>query len=143
MDYHQYLIQDTVSVSGAVKAIDEGGKKVVFCLRENRLSGCFTDGDMRRYILRDGDMHKPVSQAMNPAPISFPLSREEDARKMIRDSGVVAVPIVDERGAVIKICFRGDDTSIVRLLPEPVPLVVMAGGGEHGCTLLQRFCPSR
>nr|WP_325251477.1 sugar phosphate nucleotidyltransferase [uncultured Oscillibacter sp.] len=128
MDFHQYLISDTVSVSSAVKAIDEGGKKVVFCLRENRLSGCFTDGDMRRYILRDGDMHKPVSQAMNPAPISFPLSREEDARKLIRDSGVVAVPIVDERGAVIKIFFRGDDTSIARRLPEPVPLVVMAGG---------------
>lgn len=128
MDFHQYLISDTVSVSSAVKAIDEGGKKVVFCLRENRLSGCFTDGDMRRYILRDGDMHKPVSQAMNPAPISFPLSREEDARKLIQDSGVVAVPIVDECGAVIKIFFRGDDTSIVRLLPEPVPLVVMAGG---------------
>lgn len=128
MDICRYVVQDTVSVSAAVKAIDEGGKKVVFCLRGDRLSGCFTDGDMRRYILRDGDMHKPVSQAMNPAPISFPLSREEDARKFIRDSGAVAVPIVDEQGAVVRIFFRGDDTSIVRLLPEPVPLVVMAGG---------------
>ena len=126
MDFRQYLIQDTASVSAAVKAIDEGGKKVVFCLRGGRLSGCFTDGDMRRYILRDGDMHKPVSQAMNPAPISF--SREEEARKFIRDSGAVAVPIVDEQGAVVRIFFRGDDLSIVRLLPEPVPLVVMAGG---------------
>lgn len=126
MDFRQYLIEDTVSVSAAVKAIDEGGKKVVFCLRDGRLSGCFTDGDMRRYILRDGDMHKPVSQAMNPAPISF--LREEEAREFIRDSGAVAVPIVDEQGAVVRIFFRGDDTSIVRLLPEPVPLVVMAGG---------------
>lgn len=128
MDFHQYLIPDTVSVSSAVKAIDDGGKKVVFCLHGNRLSGCFTDGDMRRYILRNGDMHKPVSQAMNPAPISFSLSQEELARKFIRDSGAVAVPIVDEYGAITKIFFRGDDTSIVRLLPEPVPLVVMAGG---------------
>lgn len=128
MDFHQYLIPDTLSVSGAVKAIDEGGKKVVFCLRENRLSGCFTDGDMRRYILRDGDMQKPVSQAMNPAPIAFSRSREEEARKFIRDSGAVAVPLVNEGEEVVKILFRGDDTSIVRLLPEPVPLVVMAGG---------------
>lgn len=128
MDIAQYLIQDTASVSGAVKAIDEGGKKVVFCLRENRLSGCFTDGDMRRYILRDGDMRKPVSEAMNPSPIFFSASQEEEARAFIRDSGAVAVPIVDEHGGVAKIFFRGDDTSIVRLLPEPVPLVVMAGG---------------
>lgn len=117
-----------MSVSAAVKAIDEGGKKVVFCLREDRLSGCFTDGDMRRYILRDGDMRKPVAQAMNPEPISFPLSREEEARQFIRSSGAVAVPVVNEQNEVIKILFRGDDASIVRLLPEPVPLVVMAGG---------------
>lgn len=128
MAFHQYLIQDTVSVSAAVKAIDEGGKKVVFCLREDCLSGCFTDGDMRRYILRDGDMRKPVAQAMNPEPISFPLSREEEARQFIRSSGAVAVPVVNEQNEVIKILFRGDDASIVRLLPEPVPLVVMAGG---------------
>lgn len=128
MAFHQYLIQDTVSVSAAVKAIDEGGKKVVFCLREDRLSGCFTDGDMRRYILRDGDMRKPVAQAMNPEPISFPLSQEEEARQFIRSSGAVAVPVVNEQNEVIKILFRGDDASIVRLLPEPVPLVVMAGG---------------
>lgn len=128
MDFRQYLIEDTVSVSAAVKAIDEGGKKVVFCLRDGRLSGCFTDGDMRRYILRDGDMHKPVSRAMNPAPIAFALSREEEAREFIRDSGAVAVPIVDGHNEVVKIFFRGDDASIVRQLPEPVPLVVMAGG---------------
>lgn len=128
MDIRKYLISENISVSQAVRYIDEGKKKVVFCLRENRLSGCFTDGDMRRYILRDGDMHKPVSLAMNPAPISFSLSQEEEARKFIQDSGAVAVPIVDEHGTVAKILFRGDDTSIVRLLPEPLPLVVMAGG---------------
>lgn len=128
MDVSKYLISEDLSVAHAVRRIDEGKKKVVFCLRENRLSGCFTDGDMRRYILRDGDMHKPVSQAMNPAPTFFPLSREEEARKFIRDSGAVAVPLVDEHREVAKIFFRGDDTSIVRLLPEPVPLVVMAGG---------------
>lgn len=128
MDIAQYLIQDTASVSDAVKAIDEGGRKVIFCLRGGRLSGCFTDGDMRRYILRDGDMHKPVSKAMNPNPIFFSASREEEARAFIRESGAVAVPIVNERREVTKIFFRGDDRSIVRLLPEPVPLVVMAGG---------------
>lgn len=128
MDVSAYLVSETISVAQAIRRIDEGKKKVVFCLRENRLSGCFTDGDMRRYILADGDMQKPVSQAMNPAPISFPLSREDEARKFIRDNGAVAVPIVDEHGEVTRIFFRGDDTSIVRRLPEPVPLVVMAGG---------------
>ena len=128
MDIQQYLIQDTVSISSAVKAIDEGGRKVVFCLRGNCVSGCFTDGDMRRYILRDGDMNQPVRLAMNPKPIVFSSFQEEEARQFIRDSGAVAVPIVNKSGEVTKIFFRGDDSSIVRRFPESVPLVVMAGG---------------
>lgn len=128
MDVSKYLVPEDLSISRAVKAIDEGKRKVVFCLRDGRLSGCFTDGDMRRYILRDGDMCKPVSQAMNPKPVHFPFSQEEEARHFLRSSGAVAVPIVDEQGRVARIFFRGDDTSIVRLLPDPVPLVVMAGG---------------
>lgn len=128
MDVSKYLVPEELSISEAVKAIDEGKRKVVFCLRDGRLSGCFTDGDMRRYILRDGDMHKSVAQAMNPKPVFFPLSQEEEARNFLRVSGAVAVPMVDEQGGVARIFFRGDDTSIVRLLPEPIPLVVMAGG---------------
>lgn len=128
MDVNKYLVPEELSISEAVKAIDEGKRKVVFCRRGDRLSGCFTDGDMRRYILRDGDMRKAVARAMNPKPVSFPLSQEEEARSFLRVSGAVAVPIVDEQGRVARIFFRGDDSSIVRLLPEPVPLVVMAGG---------------
>lgn len=128
MDVSKYLVPEELSISEAVKAIDEGKRKVVFCLRGGRLSGCFTDGDMRRYILRDGDMRKPVARAMNSKPVSFPFSQEEDARRFLRSSGAVAVPIVDEQGRVARIFFRGDDSSIARLLPESIPLVVMAGG---------------
>ena len=71
MDINKYLVPEDISVAEAVRRIDEGKKKVVFCLRDGRLSGCFTDGDMRRYILRDGNMENPVSRAMNPHPIVF------------------------------------------------------------------------
>lgn len=130
MDLRQYLVEDTVSISTAVRAIDEGKKKVVFCLRKGQLSGCFTDGDMRRYILRDGDMGKPVFQAMNPAPIAFSVLQEEKALAFMQKSLVVAVPIVNEDREVVKIYFRDelDRGAIVRSLPEPIPLVVMAGG---------------
>ena len=130
MDLRQYLVEDTVSVSAAVRAIDEGKKKVVFCLRKGRLSGCFTDGDMRRYILRDGDMGKPVFQAMNPTPIAFSALQEEKALAFMRKNLVVAVPIVNEDREVVKIYFRDelDSGGVVRSLPEPIPLVVMAGG---------------
>lgn len=130
MDVGRYLVPEETTVAQAVRRIDEGKKKVVFCLREGRLSGCFTDGDMRRYILRDGDMGKPVSQAMNPDPIAFSMLREEEALAFMRGSLTVAVPIVNEDREVVKICFRDelDGGEAVRPLPEAAPLVIMAGG---------------
>lgn len=130
MDVSKYLIQEDISVAEAVRRIDEGKKKIVFCLRDGSLSGCFTDGDMRRYILRDGDMQKPVSEAMNPAPVVFSLFQEEMALKRMRESLMVAVPIVNERREVVSIFFRDEleGEKTCHVLPEEVPLVIMAGG---------------
>lgn len=130
MGISKYLVQDDISVAEAIKRIDEGKKKTVFCVRGNRLSGCFTDGDMRRYILRSGDMQRPVSEAMNPNPIAFSILQEEQALECMRSSLIVAVPLVNERREIVKICFRDEMDGVApsHVLPEDVPLVIMAGG---------------
>ena len=130
MDINKYLVPEDISVAGAVRRIDEGKKKVVFCLPDGRLSGCFTDGDMRRYILRDGNMENPVSRAMNPHPIVFSTLQEAEALAFMKRSLAVAVPIISESREVVKIYFRDelDGEGAVRQLPERVPLVIMAGG---------------
>lgn len=130
MDISNYLIPESISVAEAVRRIDEGKKKVVFCLRDGCLSGCFTDGDMRRYILRGGDMQKPVSEAMNPSPLAFSMLREDEALVHMRSSLTVAVPIINERREVVKIYFRDElaGAKAAHTLPEGVPLVIMAGG---------------
>lgn len=130
LDISKYLVQEDISVAEAVKRIDECKKKAVFCVREDRLSGCFTDGDMRRYILRSGDMQAPVSEAMNPNPIAFSILQEEQALECMRSSLIVAIPIINERREVVKIYFRDEmaGTAISHVLPEDIPLVIMAGG---------------
>lgn len=130
MDVSKYLIPEEVSIAEAVRRIDEGKKKVVFCLRDGHLSGCFTDGDMRRYILRDGDMGKPVSQAMNPSPTAFPIDQKDEALRFMEKSLAIAVPIVNGGREVVGIYFRDELGSVeaVHPLPEAVPLVIMAGG---------------
>lgn len=130
MDLSKYLVSENISVAEAVRRIDKGKKKVVFCLRDGRLSGCFTDGDMRRYILRGGDMQGPVSGAMNPEPLAFSMLQEEEALERIWNSLTVAVPIVNERREIVKIYFRDElaGAETVHSLPEEVPLVIMAGG---------------
>ena len=130
LDIRKYLIEDSISISEAIKRIDEGRRKVVFCIRDNALCGAFTDGDMRRFILKDGDLNKPVHIAMNPHPISLPLVRKQEAAEMVRTNAMVALPIIDEQKRVVDIVFRDDIDSAqtLRRVPSDIPLVIMAGG---------------
>lgn len=130
MDVSKYLIPDDIPISEAIKRIDEGRRKVVFCTKDGMLTGAFTDGDMRRFILRDGDMTKPVSVAMNPHPISVPLIRRKDAEAYVQENAMVALPIVDDQKTVIEIIFRDeiDSARAQRTMPSNISLVIMAGG---------------
>ena len=130
MELNTYLISDTISISEAIKRIDEGRRKVVFCTNDGMLTGAFTDGDMRRFILRDGDMSKPVSCAMNTNPISLPVNKRDEAESFVEKNAMVALPIVNDRREVVDIIFRDDIDSAQarRMMPDGVSLVIMAGG---------------
>ncbi len=126
----QFLIPEEMVISEAIKKIDEGRRKVVFCTREGKLSGAFTDGDMRRFILKDGDISKPVSYAMNSHPIFLSVAQRKDADEFVKKNAMVALPIVDDRMEVVDIVFRDDIDSAraQRVLPPDIVLAVMAGG---------------
>lgn len=126
----QFLIPEDMIISEAIKRIDEGRRKVVFCTRDGKLSGAFTDGDMRRFILKDGNISKPVSVAMNNHPIFLTIAQREEAAEFVKTNAMVALPIVDEQMEVVDIVFRDDIDSAraQRILPPDIVLAVMAGG---------------
>lgn len=130
MNIQDFLIPEDISISDAIRRIDDGRRKVVFCTRDGRLTGAFTDGDMRRFILRDGDLNKPVRLAMNDHPISLPISQLGEARDFVAKNAMVALPLVDDRRRVVEIIFRDDIDSAraKRMLPPGTSLVIMAGG---------------
>lgn len=130
MDISKYLIPDTISISEAIKRIDDGHRKVVFCTSDEVLTGAFTDGDMRRFILKDGDLSKPVNVAMNKRPICLPLAKRQKAVEFVHANAMVALPIIDAQRRVVDIIFRDDIDSAraLRIMPPGISLVIMAGG---------------
>lgn len=130
MDIERFIIEDNIPISEAVKKIDEGRRKVVFCVHDGVLTGSFTDGDMRRYILKDGDMQKPVSVAMNPDPFYIRKEQIDKAEYYLEKKNYVAIPAVDSEKRIVSISFRDENESIPlsEELPEEVRLVINAGG---------------
>lgn len=75
---------------GAILVVEAGG----------RLAGIFTDGDLRRLVLKDpANIKQPIDTYMTKNPQTLPDSaRVEDAERVFREHRRDEIPIVDDRG---------------------------------------------
>lgn len=127
------IIPHTLSVQQALEILDDSPVKTLFLTDpEGRLFGSLTDGDVRRWILRHGDISGTVTDACNPAPytLRIPFDRREVLQEM-REKHLNAAPVVDAAGMIASLVLiselaeeEASDTSAL----HGIPVVIMAGG---------------
>lgn len=100
-------IRDDQSVRQVLAEADRsapGGRRagaVVLVDASGRLSGLFTDGDLRRLIMRQGPaaLDRPIADSMTRSPRCLPdTAVVRDAVQLIRELRVDEIPVVDEVG---------------------------------------------
>lgn len=76
------------------------GALVLVDRSSGRLTGIFTDGDLRRLILRDpSELARPVSEVMTRSPRTLPhTALVRDAVRMVREFRQDEIPVVDDEG---------------------------------------------
>lgn len=131
-DVNKYLISPDTTVKEAIEKIETTGKKTAFVVDSNKkLIGIFTDGDMRRYVLKNGDLSASIVDAMNPNPIVFKESQACELEKQIKERSLLVYPVVNEKGQITKIVYWNNSKSEIhptQELPENISVVIMAGG---------------
>lgn len=129
MNLQAYLVEETCPFFEAVKKLNQGGKKILFVVRDGKLLASFADGDVRRWLLKEGvsgNIEAPVSQMANYKPRFLVHGTEEQAKKLMEQTNFDAVPIVDESHTFLSIAFRYHSRKKKSHLNLPV--VIMAGG---------------
>lgn len=129
------LVGPESTVKATIETLGRAGRKVALIVSEDKtLLGIFTDGDMRRYILRGGDLFVAISSAMNKSPYVLRVGySHEDLQHCFVEKNRFMCPVIDEKGRLIEVVFRSDysdrleNLSLPRL-PAGVPTVIMAGG---------------
>lgn len=72
MGIMDYTVLPDTSIRDAIEKIDRLNKRAIFVVdSRKRLLGLFTEGDMRKYILSDGNLSASITEAMNCSPIVF------------------------------------------------------------------------
>ena len=135
MDIRNYIVEENTSVIETMKKINSGAKGIVFVCRGTSLCAVVTDGDIRRHILRGGDLEQPVGMIAHDTPVFLFADEVKRAGEVMRSHSITAVPIVNEKKEIIEIRFWWDEfntssesRAVERKHPLNIPLVIMAGG---------------
>ncbi len=126
-----------LSIKDALKLIDETGRRTLFvCDEDGSLAGSLTDGDIRRRVLKTGDLQEEIATCFNRTPIFIQDSKNnlEKAKSVMLERSVDIIPIVDDNKAIVEIIFYSDLFGEEKGYHGSVdlPVVIMAGGkGER------------
>ena len=130
MHLEEIFIKKDISIREAIKKLDVTAKKILLVVENDMLVGTVTDGDVRRWILKNGDLNFEVHNIMNKTPIRLNIKEKYLAKELMKEKGIESVPIVDEENRVIDILFWNDDLDLAFNKHQNVssPVVIMAGG---------------
>lgn len=121
-------IEEDKSILEAMRQLDQSEKKILFVHKEGKLQASLTDGDIRRWILKKGDLQLPVKYVANYNPICLFEQQEYMAVHTMKKCQIDAVPIVDSKYMVKKVVFANDFQQEHGMFTKEIPVVVMAGG---------------
>ncbi len=127
-----YISKADLSVVQAMEKIDQGAKGILYVTGDNdELIACITDGDIRRWIIKTGDLGAPVSRFMMREPKYIFENDLQNVAEVLSKYSIRSVPVVDARMHIIDIIFSGEDVSFSSSQEgdlKDVPVVIMAGG---------------
>ena len=129
-----FLLPQTHTIRQAMEQLEKTEEKIVFVVdEESRLVGSLTDGDIRRWILSDGDLKAEVLRICNRSPY---VAKEgfviDQLRIEMLNGNFGCVPVISSSREIIQLVFwkellQGEvDVKLKRQLNLPV--VIMAGG---------------
>lgn len=127
MDIKDFIVSDENSVIEVMKVIDKNAKGIAFVCEKERLLGVVTDGDIRRYILKNGDLNDSIKNIANYNPKYVTNKEIIDYTSYMKMNYITALPIVNKNLRILSIRFLYDNQTL-RNTKLNVPVVIMAGG---------------
>ena len=113
-----FIIDYKKNINDALNLIDKNARGIVFVVKNKKLVGVLTDGDIRRFFLKGLSLNSAIEKVMNKEFVSLNTNSSEVEIKKILKEGVEGnnnikikcVPIVNDLNEIINLRF--DDETI-------------------------------
>lgn len=126
--FEKYCVDSTFTVRQTIEKMEKELIKAVIVIdSDSTVIGLFSNGDMRNFFLKGGNLSDSITQAMNKNPKLYSSMTEvkEEQKNRIR----VIYPIVNSEKKLISVVDNDDDSIHGKTdFLKDVPLVIQAGG---------------
>ena len=127
MEIKDLLIEEDCTLLEAMALLDKVSRKILFVVRQDKLVAALTDGDIRRWILKKGNLEARVKDIANYNPKYLKEREKASAKEYMKKYSIEALPILNDENEMISVVFINDgDIGIKKDLN--IPVVMMAGG---------------
>lgn len=129
---NKVIIASDVSIKNVMEKLDASGLEIVFVINEEGLLlGVITDGDIRRWILKKGDLNETASVIMTRTPVVIHKNyTDEEAKELMKKKKRSCVPVIDSSNRLVSALWWVDffEDKIEKYEKINVPVIIMAGG---------------
>ncbi len=129
-----FLVPQNHTIRQAMEQLENTEEKIVFVIdAESHLIGSLTDGDIRRWILSDGDLKAQVLQVCNctPCVVQEGFGTDQIRAEMLMKN-LICIPVVNSSREIVRLVFWKElfqsDAASKQKRSLNLPVVIMAGG---------------
>lgn len=127
MNLQDFIVSPNNTVLEVMKVINNNTKGIAFVCDNEVLNAVVTDGDIRRHILKKGDLNVAIKEIANNHPIFITNGKALDYVSYMKENKITALPVLNKNKKMLTIRFLYDNKTL-RNTKLNVPVVVMAGG---------------
>ncbi len=132
-ELEKYTGHSEMLIIDAMQKIDITGSGILFIVdKQKKLIGTLTDGDIRRWLIKTGNLNTKISEIMHNNPYYLMVQDRENALELMIEKQVRALPIINKQYQIVDIIFntyneKKNNYGITHILRD-IPVVIMAGG---------------
>lgn len=100
----KYIVRDHLRLNACLKAIEKNENGLVFiCNKKRKLLGTITDGDIRRYLIKNSDLNCSVKKIMKKNFFSLPSNSSPEKIRRKLSSKIKLIPLVNKNNELVDI----------------------------------------
>ncbi len=125
------IISSNKNLKFVIDKLNKNQIKTCFILKEKKLIGSISDGDIRRSILKNISKNTPIKKIMNKNPIKIFYSDKNiinNLSKLVKKNKILIFPVVDKKKNYLGFIKYDKKYINTKTITDNFDVVIMAGG---------------